>query len=208
MVFCAVLLSGALLLGAARWLFFPREFRPVHLSTQEEKTLQGKMENLEKRGPGISGGGEALSSPVAETPRPQPHSEAGSRREIVLSEREVNALLARSPELARKLVLDFSDDLASADLILPLASDLPLLGGRTIRARAGLELRFEHGRPLVALRGVSLWGVPLPAAWLGNLKNVDLVETFGAGEGFWKSFAAGVEEIKVSDGKLRLRLKE
>lgn len=44
---------------------------------------------------------------------------------------------------------------------------------------AGLELRFAAGRPVVALRGVSLWGVPIPNAWLGGIKNLDLVKEFG-----------------------------
>ena len=51
-------------------------------------------------------------------------------------------------------------------------------------------------------------GVPLPNAWLGNLKNVDLVEQFGNEPGFWHSFSAGVDLIEISDGQLRVRLKE
>ena len=51
-------------------------------------------------------------------------------------------------------------------------------------------------------------GVPLPNAWLGGLKNIDLVKEFGADEGFWNTFSAGVDSISVVEGFLNIRLKE
>ena len=69
------------------------------------------------------------------------------------------------------------------------------------------ELRITE-KPVVALRGVSLGGVPIPDAWLGNLKNVDLVREFGGQGGFWDLFARGVEDVKVLDGSLLVKLKE
>ena len=120
----------------------------------------------------------------------------------------MNALLAKNTDLARKLAIDLSEDLASAKLLIPLDEELPVLGGKTLKVTAGLELSYRNQRPVVALRGVSLWGVPIPNAWLGNMKNVDLVREFGDREGFWKSFADGIDEIKVSEGQLLVRLKE
>jgi hypothetical protein len=51
-------------------------------------------------------------------------------------------------------------------------------------------------------------GVPVPNAWLGGLKNVDLVETFGTEAGFWKTVSDGIENIHVEEGSLKIRLKE
>jgi hypothetical protein len=68
-------------------------------------------------------------------------------------------------------------------------------------------MRIAEGRPVVILKGVSLWGVPLPNAWLGYNKNIDLIKEYGD-RGFWKAFADGVEEIEVKEGKLRIKLKE
>ena len=51
-------------------------------------------------------------------------------------------------------------------------------------------------------------GIPLPYAWLAYLKNVNLVEEFGTGEGFWKIFAAGVRTVQVRPGQLRIMLEE
>ena len=73
---------------------------------------------------------------------------------------------------------------------------------------AGLELAYRDKNPVVSLRGISLWGVPIPNAWLGNIKNVDLVQEFGDQKGFWSAFADGIDEVEVSDGQLRVKLKE
>jgi hypothetical protein len=43
---------------------------------------------------------------------------------------------------------------------------------------------------------------------MGNIKNVDLVQEFGNEKGFWKAFADGVDEIEISEGQLRVELKE
>jgi hypothetical protein len=51
-------------------------------------------------------------------------------------------------------------------------------------------------------------GVPMPNAWLGGIKNIDLVKEFGEDKGFWKAFADGVEDIKIKEGHLRIKLKE
>ena len=126
---------------------------------------------------------------------PQKYTEEGASREVSFSERELNALLASNTDMAQRLAIDLSDDLASARLLIPLDPDFPILGGKTLRVNAGLEVAFRGGRPVAILRGVSLMGVPLPNAWLGNLKNVDLISEFGSDPGIWQSFAAGIEHI-------------
>ena len=140
--------------------------------------------------------------------QPERYTETDANREIILTERELNALLAKNTDLASKLAIDLAEDLASAKLLIPLDEEFPILGGKTLKVTAGLEMSYRDQRPVVALRGVSLWGVPLPNAWLGNMKNVDLVQEFGDQKGFWKSFADGIDEVKISDGQLRVRLKE
>jgi hypothetical protein len=93
--------------------------------------------------------------------------------------------------------------------LIPVDPGFPILGGRTLRVSAGVELAYADGRPIVALRGVSVMGVPIPNAWLCNLKNVDLVERYGAGDGgFWQAFAEGVEHVALDDGRLKVTLRE
>ena len=58
------------------------------------------------------------------------------------------------------------------------------------------------------LKGVSVMGVPIPNAWLGGIKNVDLITEFGTDPGFWQAFSEGVEDIRVEDGRIKVKLKE
>lgn len=188
--------------------FFPSEFKPVSLNPKEKQILNAKIEQLDSGQKSRLIQQQQAQSTGQKPLAPEAYREDASQREIVLSEKELNALLAMNTDLARKLAIDLSDDLASAKLLLPLDQDLPLVGGKTLKVTAGLQLGSAGGKPIVALKGISIWGVPLPNAWLGNLKNVDLVQEFGAKEGFWKTFAAGIDEIKVKEGRLRVKLKQ
>ncbi|MFZ0612573.1 MAG: hypothetical protein WAM73_10065 [Desulfobacterales bacterium] len=197
----------------ARYLF-PREFQPVTLDAREKAALQAKIERLDPAlpaGPASrepAAGRAANKRPPAVPLEPEPYSEEEARREVTFTERELNALLANNTDLARKLAIDLSDNLASARLLVPLDPDMPFIGGKTLKVSAGLELRFAAGRPVVALRGVSLWGVPIPNAWLGGIKNLDLVQEFGGQGGFWQALAAGVEDIRVEQDRLTVKLRE
>ncbi|WP_372927588.1 arginine N-succinyltransferase [Marinobacter sp.] len=202
-VFGIVLLTLVATIGVGYWWLshyvFPDNFEPVTLDTSEKDSLNTKLNTL------------GIDSQGAESGRPlqlEPYSEDGASRQVRFSERELNGMLANNTDLAQRLAVDLSENLMSALLLVPLEEDFPLLGGRTLRVNAGVELSFANGQPLVKLRGVSLMGVPIPNAWLGNLKNVDLVNEFGANPGFWQSFAAGVDYIQVEDGQLLVRLKE
>ena len=93
-------------------------------------------------------------------------------------------------------------------MLLPVNPDFPVLGGKTLRIRAGVELAYRDGHPVVIFRGISVMGIPLPKAWLGGMKNIDLVNEFGSEQGFWKGFADGVETLEVNEGKLRIVLRE
>jgi hypothetical protein len=215
-----VLLALVLGAGLAYWVIvtfvFPKEFTPVQLSPPEEQVLSSKLDRLESLSarrrptPGAPGqpGAEAPTSPEPATLEPEPYTEVGAKREIALTEKELNALVARNTDLARKLAIDLSGNLISARLLVPLDPDFPILGGETLKVRAGLEVAYRLGKPVVVLKGISLMGVPLPNAWIGGIKNIDLVQEFGAEEGFWKSFAEGVEDIHIEEGRLLIKLKE
>jgi hypothetical protein len=214
-VLLIVLVTVLVTLGGSYWFLktyvFAREFRPVELSAGEEQVLDSKLRVL---GYQVDGGAAGRDKPSpAEFDergvlRPERYSEAGAKREVSFNERELNALLARNTDLARKLAIDLSQDLVSAKLLVPMDPDFPVLGGKTLRFNAGVEMAYLNGRPSVVLKGVSIMGVPIPNAWLGGMKNIDLVTEFGGGPGFWKSFSEGVEDIRVEDGRIKIRLKE
>lgn len=198
-VIVAIALTACLTYGLLAHYVFLKEFEPVQLKPREAQALQGKLKVI-----GIETQGPDSKAPL----EPERYSEVGAKREIALTERELNAMLAKNTDLARKLAIDLSDNLVSAKLLIRLEEDFPILGGKTLRVNAGVELAFRESRPMVVLKGIRVMGVPLPNAWLGNLKNVDIVREFGDDQGFWKSFADGVEDIHVEDGRMMIRLKE
>jgi hypothetical protein len=214
-VLLAILVTAAATLFIAWRFLFPPDFRPVELTAAEQATLDGKLRRLEgfgarpprqraDRATEPDAGGETDEAWL----RPEAYAEDEAARTVELTERELNGLIGADPQLGTRLAIDLDEDLASARALIPLDPSFPLLGGRNLRINAGVELAFASGRPVVKLRGLSVMGVPLPNAWLGNMKNVDLVAEFGADEGFWKAFADGVESIEVRRGHLVMRLKE
>jgi len=206
----SVVISVVVTVWVLNVYLFPSRFEPVELSAGEQQTLQQKLDVFESIG---------ASEPVVVTTKPDqegspgtlqpiPYTEQGANRTLSLTERELNGILAKNTDLADKLAIDLSSDLVSARLRIPMDPDFPFFGGKTLKARAGVEIRFEQQRPVVVLKGISVMGVPAPNAWLGGIKNIDLVQHFGQTEGFWKTFSGGVEYVKVIDGTLQISLKE
>ncbi len=200
------------LLGAW-WIksnLYASPFVPTRLTENEQQALTAKLDRLQRS---MASDRKPLRTEVAETKSegrlaPEPYTEDAARRELRLTERELNALVAKDEDTARHVAIALSRDLVSVKLVIPVDEGLPLLGGKTLRLNCGVTVRHEAGKPVVALRGVSIGGVPIPGAWLGGLKNVDLVREFGDPGGFWDLFSRGVEDIRVSDGALVVKLKE
>ncbi|PCH84419.1 MAG: arginine N-succinyltransferase [Piscirickettsiaceae bacterium] len=202
-VVVTVVISVILTVIALNYYLFPKQFSEVELTQQEEIVLNQKLKRF-----GLPTLASKDGEPAKMGVEPEAYTEVGAKREVSFSEKEVNAMLARNTDLAEQMAIDLSDNLASVKIIIPLDPDFPLMGGKTLKVNAGAELAYKNGRPIVILKGVSLWGVPVPNAWLGNLKNVDLVSEFGGDAGFWKSFSEGVENIQVKEGNLTIKLKE
>jgi hypothetical protein len=191
---------------AIKIFLFPPPFKPVTLSQDEEVVLAAKLEAFE----GIESAPQQSQSEFDSDGnlKPEQYSEETDSREINFTERELNAMVAKNTDLADKVAIDLAQDMVSVKLLIPMDPDFPILGGKTLKVKAGAELAYREGRPVVKLKGVSLMGVPMPNAWLGGVKNIDLMNEFGNDGGFWKSFADGVESIDVVEGSLKIELKE
>lgn len=216
--FGIVVITMFITLSTGYWVvtqyLFPTSFTPVVLSEKDQQQLDQKLQRL---GIDIGTGGKSNTgtqksskiTPGTQKPlEPEAYSEVGASRDIDISEKEFNALLAKNTDLASKLAFDFSDNLASAKLLVNMDPDFPVLGGKTLKVTAGMEVKLVNGKPSAILKGVSVWGVPVPNAWLGNLKNTDLNKEFGEAGGFWQAINEGVEDIEVKEGKLHIKLKE
>jgi len=111
--FGIVVITIAITTAVGYWIvtvyLFPESFEPVVLSTGEQQRLERKFARLS---------GQVTSSPGAL--EPEAYTEDGASREIRFSEKEINALLANNTDLASRLAIDLSDNLASARLLIHL----------------------------------------------------------------------------------------
>ncbi|GMQ79769.1 MAG: hypothetical protein BMS9Abin03_206 [Thermodesulfobacteriota bacterium] len=216
LIVVAVIITAGVTILIFKTYFFPSEFKPVTLNPHEEQVLTTKLEKLDSIGADVNlrrkdipkKPSKADRLDLSATLEPEPYSEKSFKREISFTERELNALLAKNTDLARKLAIDLSDDLVSAKLLVPVDEGFPVFGGKTLRVRTGVLFTYDKGKPVVILKGITVMGVPIPNAWLGGIKNIDLVKEFAADKGFWKTFSDGVEDIKIEEGHLKIKLKE
>lgn len=177
-----------LLLAVGFWCWLNRPIRPVELSAEEWVAVEAKVEALQPaNGP------------------PEPSYERGSK-EILLTERELNGLLNEHTSLGDKLKFELATDAIHARLETDLDPDLPLVGGKRLKARARFIVKTEEGIPSLAIDDVTVWGVSLPNDWLGQLKGRDLFgEILGCGKG---GRISGVDGIQVKPAGISIRLKE
>lgn len=169
---------------AGAYFWYNRPIKPVALSTTETQVLEQKIERIEAD-PG------------------EPRYEPGSK-EIILTERELNGLLAQNTDLGDKLTFTLVTDEVHARMETDLEEGLPVVGGKKLKAKARFLVKTMDGRPSLVLDDLTVWGASLPNDWLGGMKGKDLLaEIFGGGGG-----VSGIEELRIERGQIVIRLAE
>ncbi|MGI2105823.1 arginine N-succinyltransferase [Shewanella frigidimarina] len=211
-----MLVTAGLTFFIIRTYIFPSPLTPVSLNAKEEQQLDQKLTQLgwqvEPRSAVTASSGDSRTtdnvSADSDELTPKAYREFDADRQVTFSEKEVNSMIGRNPDFAQRVAIDFSNNLASAKMLIPIPDDFPIMAGEILRVNTGLDIHLDaNRRPVVALVGVSLMGVPIPNAWLGNMKNVNLVGEFGD-RGFWNAFADGVDDIQIRDGELSIKLRK
>jgi hypothetical protein len=178
-------------LGVIWWT--NRPIKPVQLTAEEKVVVQQKVEAIQQ-----------VEKPAEAKPA-EPTYEKG-KKEIVLTERELNGLLNEHTTLGQKLKLELATDAVHARYETDLDPDVPVVGGKKLKAKARFLIKTTEGVPSLVLDDLTLWGVSLPNEWLGQLKGKDILgEILGGGKG---GKIAGIEEMKVSSGELKIKLKD
>ncbi|WP_019570803.1 hypothetical protein [Thioalkalivibrio sp. ALE11] len=186
------------------------EPKSVELDVVEQEALDEKLQALERtREPARprpdADRGEAivdLDDPDTEPLVPELYEEEPAARRIAFSERELNALIARDPDLANRVSVRLTPGQVSTRVRVDVPADVPLLGGRTLNVNSGVHFETTEDEGVRArLVGVSVAGIPLPDAWLGGLKDEDLL----ALEPF-RGLGAGIESVEVDEGAMTLQL--
>lgn len=169
-----------------------RPIKPVQLSAEEKVVVQQKVEAIQQ-----------VEAPTA--PKPADPTYEKGRKEIVLTERELNGLLNEHTTLGQKLKLELATDAVHARYETDVNPDVPIVGGKKLKARARFIVKTAEGHPSLVLDDFTLWGVSLPNDWLGQLKGKDILSEILGGKG---GKIAGIQEMTVSSGELRIKLKE
>ncbi len=169
--------------GAAFYWWQNRPITPVVLDSDEQRSLESKVEAVQKR-----------------------TYEPGTKA-ITLSEREVNALFHHNTGLGDKVRFELASNAVHARIRTELDEDLPVVGGRTLKAKARFLLTNSDNTPALILDDLTVWGISLPNAWLAELKGQDILTNIGLDMSN-NQIAAGIKDIRVDHGKITIQLAE
>lgn len=199
----ATFLAGGLIAGGVAYWWFKRHLdaralEPVRLAETEERVFEAKLQALAAAGePGASPGAPSGGATVDE-------------RTVQISGREINAFLAERG-LGENIRVELARDLLHVAMIVPIPADsgLPLLAGANLRLRFSLDAACDpQAGPRFAIRDVRLGGVPLPDAWLGGIKGLNLVDQNLNQDPGVQRFLSGIQDLEVRPEGIRLRLRE
>lgn len=171
------------LVAGVVWWWHNRPIDPVVLSAEEKQVVEEKVEAIQQ-----------------EEPRYEP-----GKRVIELTERELNGLLNEHTNLGDSVKFELATDALHARVETDLDPDLPVVGGKRLKARARFLVHEDDTGAHFVIEDVTVWGVSLPNDWLGGLKGRDLLGEAIGGSG---GRLAGVKSLKLEPGKVRIELKE
>lgn len=175
----ALLLVSA---GAYYW-WSNRPIQPVVLDQQEQRLLDEKVEAVQERS--YEPGGKTL----------------------VLTEKEVNALFHDNTGLGDKVRFELANQAIHARIRTDLDEEIPVVGGRTLKAKARFKLTDDQNNPAIILDDLTVWGLSLPNAWLADIKGKNLIGELGLNLSN-NRLAEGVQDIDVDHGKITITLAE
>ena len=190
-VLCSAGIAAA---GTAWWVkhnIYASALNPVALSQSEQSTLDSKLKTL-----GQNGAATQVNPEIA-------------KRTMVISDKEINAFLAQQG-LGEQVKVELADGGAAATILVPMDKDVPFVGGTTLRIKMGFAARMDEAKHFAfSISDVTVGGVPLPNAWLGNIKGLNLLSDSPLqSDPAVKGFLAGIRDFKIEHGSMQVVLNE
>ena len=183
---------GALTMAsAAFWYnynFNASALRAVTLTQPEAAVLDKKVEVL-----------KGTAEPQAPATDPA--------KTLVLSEREINGFL-KEQGIGEHFKVGIRNDNITLTAIVPVDKDAPVLAGKNIRVTATLATKLSADHKLaMSLSDFTVGGISLPNAWLGNIKGLNLLAD-NVDDEVVRGVAAGIKDVQIQDGEVRLVLND
>lgn len=127
-----------------------------------------------------------------------------SAEQLVLTERDINALLTHKPEvkeLADKVYVALDDDQVNGQVSIPLRG-LGWLGkGRYLNGEAAFNVSLENGVLIVTVKDVKVKGKPLPETFMSPLRQENLAKD-AYKDAKNAEIIRKLERIEVKDGRV------
>ncbi len=173
---------------------------PVTLTAAEVQDLQSKLDRL-------AAASHAAATPQVQVEQPA-EAPAPERPVLKLSERDINGFLAQNG-WGENVKVALTGGNIVANVLVPMDQDAVVLGGKTLRLKISLGARMgsDH-RPILQLNDLSIGGIPLPNAWLGGIKGVNLLASEMNADPAAQNFASGVRGLKIDNGEISLELND
>ena len=184
LIILAILGLGVVFAGAAIW-WVNRPIQATILTQPEKTQLEEKL------------------AAVEQTPA-DPEYTPGEK-EIVLTERELNGLIHQNTALGDQLKLELAKDAVHARISADIPEDFPVMAGKKLKGKARFIVKDQSGSPALILEDLTIWGISLPNAWLGELKGQNLLGNLISPSG---TSLAGVDDISVANRTLVIKLAE
>lgn len=199
-VLAVILVCCGLTAAATAWWVkrnvYASPLHPVSLTQAEQKVFDEKIGVL-------TGASEAPKD--GKTPEQRA---AEAKRTLVVTDKEINAFLAKQG-IGEQVKVELTDGNIEATALVPVDKDVPLFGGKILRLKLALTGKMgEDQKPAFRVTDISLGGVPLPNAWLGDLKGVNLLASNVESDPVVKRFLAGIREFEIKGGSIRVLLNE
>lgn len=184
LIILAILGIGAVVAGAAIWW----QNRPIQATVLTSPEIAARQEKL------------AALDQDQNDPEYVP-----GEKEIVLTERELNGLIHENTSFGEQLKLELAKDAVHARINADIPADFPVMAGKKLKGKARFIVKNNNGTPALILDDLTVWGISVPNAWLGELKGQNLLgEVLTPGGGS----LAGVEDISVANRSLVIKLAE
>jgi hypothetical protein len=156
---CALAVAGAFWVKNRIYAFTdaaPKELPKVEMADAEFQALQQRLQTF----------GDAMEKKMRSEP-------------LTLTEREINALLAKSPnmkDLADKVYVSLHDDQVKGQVSIPLNGLVWFGRGRYLNGEAAFNVSLENGVLIVTAQEIQVHGKPIPESVMSALRQENLAK--------------------------------
>ena len=172
------------------WVTHKHDIKAVDLTPPEEVMLEEKVIMLS---------GEKPEKTLGDLERPDLPEGA-----IEFTEREINGVVSDNEGLRERVYIDLHPGRIEVKMNYEMPDEAEFFPGKTLRANIFLKVELQAEHLELRIQKFTISGFSVPSAWMGDLKNVDLMDEFLGGSDFAKAFARGLKTLEVGEDYIRV----